>query len=355
VVAVKYVNIVSPAQAEGPVKDIYKQARREMGLLPEAVTMFSPAPQISIASWAMFRELMIATGHAPKADREAVAAVVSRQNSCPYCVDAHTIMLYGAGSGKFATQLLAGVPAGQLEPSLRPLAEWAEHSATEATASSNVPFPAEQLPELVGTVVEFHFLNRMLNVLVPQTFLPGPHRAHRVVRPISGIVLRRKIRATNKTGQAAGLDFGASHPLPDDLSWAAPNPSVAAALSAMVTTTDHAAARAASAATRDIVREAITSWTGEALPLSSAWLDQTVAAASPGDRSAIRLALLTAMASYRVTEADVIAYRAQHESDDDLIGLLGWSAFSAARRIGSWTAAAAMRGNGASASVTDQP
>jgi AhpD family alkylhydroperoxidase len=342
VVAVKYVNIVSPAQAQGPVGEIYKQTRREMGLLPEAVTLFSPAPEINIASWALFRELMIATGRAAKADKEAIAAVVSRQNECPYCVDAHTIMLYGSGGGKFATQLLSGVPAEQLHPSLRRLAEWAERGATEATASGQAPFPADQLPELVGTVVEFHFLNRMLNVVVGQTFLPGRPRAHRIVRPITAMVLRRKIRATNPTGKAAGLDFSASQPLPGDLSWATPNPSVAVALSAMVTATERAAARAASPAARDVIQEAIGSWTGENLPLTSSWLDQAVAAASPGDQPAIRLALLTAVASYRVTEADVIAYRAQRDADEDLIGLLSWSAFSAARRIGAWTAAAAV-------------
>lgn len=339
-VAVKYVDIISPRHANGPVATIYKQARREMGLLPEAVTMFSPAPEIGIASWAMFRELMIAGGQAPKAAKEAVAAVVSRGNSCPYCVDAHTIMLYGAGSGDFATQLLAGVPAARLESPLRPLAEWAERGAASATVSGSAPFPRAQLPELVGTMVEFHFLNRMLNVLVGQTFLPGPTRAHRIVRPVSGMVLRRKVRAANGNGKAAGFDFGASRTLPGDLSWAAPNPPVAAAVSAMAAATDRAAARATSAAARDVVLAELARWNGEILPLSSPQLEEAEAEVPAADRPAVRLALLTAFASYRVTEADVVAYRAQHDADEDLIGLLSWSAFGAARRVGAWTAAA---------------
>jgi hypothetical protein len=249
-------------------------------------------------------------------------------------------MLYGAGRGGFATRLLNGVPAAQLGSSLRPLAEWAELCTTEATARGTAAFPPAERPELIGTAVEFHFLNRVVNVLVPQTFLPGPQPAHRIVRRVFGAVQRRKVRATSQAGQAAGFDFGAGRPLPGDLSWAAPNPPIAAALAAMATATERAAARAASSAARAVVADAIAGWTGEAPPLSTIWLEKPLAAVPAGDRPAVRLALLTAFAHYRVTDQDVSAYRAQHDSDEDLIGLLSWSAFGAARRIGAWTAAA---------------
>lgn len=341
-VAIKYVDIVSPKRAEGVVADIYKQARREMGLLPEAVTLFSPSSDVGVASWATFRELMVATGQTSKMAKEAVAAVVSRKNSCPYCVDAHTIMLYGTGERGFAEQLLNGVAVSELESSLRPLAEWAEGSATKDTAAVGVtPFRPVQLPELLGTVVEFHFLNRMLNVLVGQTFLPGPSRAHRVVRPVTGMLLSRKVRATNKPGQAAGFDFDAPPPLPKDLAWAAPNPSVAAALAGMAAATESASSKAASAAARQAVAQAIAAWTGEVPSLGLGWLDEILAGVAPGDQPTVRLALLTAFASYRVTDKDVAAYRADHGTDADLIGLLSWASFSAARRVGAWTAAAA--------------
>lgn len=340
-VAVKYVNIIPPARAQGPVAAVYKQARRELGILPEVVTMFSPAPEVCVAAWALFREVMTATGQVPRSAKEAVAAVVSRQNECPYCLDAHASMLYAADSGGFATQLLRGIPVGQLEHSMRPLAEWAERATRQATASGQVPFQAAQLPELIGTIAEFHFVNRVTNVLVPRTFLPGPRGAHRVMRSAAGVALRGKIRKTRPSGRAAGFDFSAAIRLPDDLSWARPSPSVAAALAGLSAATDAMIAQTVSAPATAAVRYAIARWTGEAPPLGRAWLEEALVAVPAQDRPAARLALLAAFAPYRVTDEDVRACRAHHPADSDLIGLLAWSAFTAARRVAAWTAAAA--------------
>lgn len=53
---VKHVNVVSSKAADGVVRAVYAQARAEVGMLPEAVTMFSAAPDLLVATWAPFRE-----------------------------------------------------------------------------------------------------------------------------------------------------------------------------------------------------------------------------------------------------------------------------------------------------------
>ena len=75
---VNYVDVVSPRQAAGPVADVYGQAKREIGRLVEAVTMFSPDPSLLVANWAAFREPLLANGFASRASKEAVAATVTR-------------------------------------------------------------------------------------------------------------------------------------------------------------------------------------------------------------------------------------------------------------------------------------
>src|SRR6202012_5583559 len=99
-----------------------------------------------------------------------VAATVSRLNECPYCVDAHTIMLYGAGAGNAAAALLGGQSAEQFGGEFSELCRWVELASVAATAPQAAPFPDSWATEILGTLVEFHYLNRMINVLLTGTF-----------------------------------------------------------------------------------------------------------------------------------------------------------------------------------------
>ena len=76
----KYVNHiehVAPRGARGVVADVYAEARREFGRLPEPVSMLSPNEELLAAWWATLRETVLA-GQAPRARKEAVAAAVPR-------------------------------------------------------------------------------------------------------------------------------------------------------------------------------------------------------------------------------------------------------------------------------------
>jgi len=54
------------------------------------------------------------------------------------------------------------------------------------------------------------------------------------------------------------------------------------------------------------------------------------------DRSAARLALLTALASYQADEGVIEVFRIQQPGDDKLIAATAWASFTAARRVGTW-------------------
>lgn len=334
---IKYVDIVSPRSATGLVGDVYGQAKREVGRLVEGVTMFSSDPELLAATWASFREPLLAAGLAPRISKEAVAATVSRLNECPYCVDAHTIMLYGGGAGTFATELLGGVAVEQLDPRFRSLSRWAEGTATEGTASAAAPFAAILAPEYLGVLVNFHFLNRMINILLAGTFLPGPEGARKIARRVGGKVMASKVAAKLEPGIAPGLPGGRAH-LPPDLSWAAPSEPIAAAYAMLASATEAAALRCTTQHVRELVGHTVAGWKGEPPGVSASWADGPLAAIPAADRPAARLALLAALAPYQVTEQDVLAFRAGVPGDRELIGLLSWAVFMACRRIGSWAA-----------------
>jgi AhpD family alkylhydroperoxidase len=332
---VRHVSVVSPKAAAGVVRAVYEQARKEVGMLPEPVTMFSASPDLLVATWAPFRESLMSTGHAPRVVKEAVAAQVSALNQCPYCVDAHTIMLYGSGAGSFATSLLSGATERAGDPQLVAVAEWVQSSMTRPSAPAPAPFPPEQIPEILGTMTEFHFLNRVIDVLLTGTFLPGTERAKGIARRVAGKVLGKRIRAIRTPGGAVGLTAG--HPLPADLSWAAPQPAIAAAYASLAAATDAAAARIVPASVVSLVGQTLDHWDGRFPGPSRAWLTDLLAGLPAADRAAGALALLTALAPFQVIESDVEAFRAGRPDDADLLGLLSWAAFSAARTIAAWS------------------
>ena len=331
----KHVGIVKKRAASGRTAEVYKHTRSEMGLLPEAVVMFSADSEILTASWATFREPLLAGG-VPRRYKESVAATVSRLNECPYCVDAHTIMLYGGGAGSVATALLGGEPTGQFDGEFSELCRWVELASAAETAPQSTPFPDSWAPEILGVLVEFHFLNRMINVLLNGTFLPGDDRAKKIARKVTGRIMSKKINAHNVPGISPGL--AAAEPLPADLAWAAPSKPIAAAFAMLASVTDEAGRRAASPAVLDVAERTVAGWLGGPTGISTAWLDEPLAQLREPDRPAARIAILAALSPYQITDGDVQAYRVDHPGDQDLLGLLAWSSFLAARRVGSWAA-----------------
>jgi AhpD family alkylhydroperoxidase len=63
----------------------------------EPFVVHSSSPQLLAGYWAASRETTLA-GIVPRAQKESVSPAVSKVNQCPYCVDAHTMMLMAAGN-----------------------------------------------------------------------------------------------------------------------------------------------------------------------------------------------------------------------------------------------------------------
>jgi AhpD family alkylhydroperoxidase len=343
---IRYVPAVEPDRATGGVAEVYQQVRQEMGRLPEAVMLFSSMPELLGADWATFRESVLATGHASRATKEAVAATVSQLNRCPYCVDAHTIMLYGSGAGEFATQLLSGHPQHASDPALRAVSGWAAATATRGGAPRTLPFPPEAVPEMIGTLVHFQFINRVINVLVDGTFLPGGRRVKGVSRRVAGRALSRYLRDPRKPGAAPGLPAPAPDHLPADLEWAAGAANIAASYTWLAAVTDRLVETSLPRAAVAVVEQFVSGWDGSPPGPGRGWLDEPLFGLAPVDRPAARLALLTAFAAYQVIPADVEQYRASRPGGTDLLAAVAWPAFLAARRIGSWAVPVPETGSG---------
>ncbi|MGW0824763.1 carboxymuconolactone decarboxylase family protein [Streptomyces sp. NPDC002845] len=309
-----------PGSATGVTAEVYAQLAVDFGI--ERASLFvalSSAPEILAPTWALLRESLIA-GAGGRSGKEVVALGVSLVNRCPFCVDAHTVMLHATGDHGLA-ELIAKGGTPDDEAHARVLA-WAKATRVPGGPGlSPLPFAREEAAAHIGTALSFHFINRMVSALLTENLLPYNAQRFRAVRSLGGRSLAKTVRRRHTPG--------VSLPLLDD---SGPGPQWAAG-----TTVGPAYAALRTAATagaglldepeRDLVRETLYAWDG-AHP-SLAWDGLPSRHDSPG----ARLALLTALAPYRITDEDVAAWRTPAHTDHCLVHLFAYGAFAAVDRI----------------------
>lgn len=325
---VRHVTPVHPRGADGLTADVYRQIERDFGMLAPPMSLHSPAPANLAAAWAMLRESLVVTTSASRSVKEAVAAAVSAENTCPYCVEVHG----------------ATLDALDPDPATRAVAEWVTGGGTP---SSSLPFPAAHLPQLVGVAVTFHYLNRVVNVFLGDSPLPPgvPAGGRRHAGKVLGRFMRGPAMRGAHPGDAVGL-LAPAPPAPD-LAWAEGEPRVREAFDRAAATVDAAAASSVPAAVRELIVAELATWDGSPPGLSRSWVDGPVGRLSTSDQPAARLALFVAKAAYQVDDDVVGAYREGQPADTALIELVSWAALSAARVAGGRLAARTRPGLGA--------
>jgi hypothetical protein len=197
---------------------------------------------------------------------------------------------------------------------------------------------------MIGTAVLFHYINRPVTVFLGETSpLPLAGRLPK------GGLLRiggRRFRAFAKARPPAGdsLELLPEAKLPDDLAWADGSDVIAGAWARFSAAAERAGTEALPPDVRRWTEAQLNRWDGRDPGLGVAWLEEPLEELARSVRPAARLALLVALAPYRVDAAVVEGFRAgfrdldEAESDARLVGAVAWSALAAARRIGNWLA-----------------
>jgi AhpD family alkylhydroperoxidase len=351
---VKYVTPVPARAAGGLVAEVYTQVADEMRLVIPPALLHSPAPRVLAAYWMLMREPLVAKGVADRAAKETVAAAVSVANICPYCVDMHSVGMYELATERDAEAVAADRVSDVDDPRIRSLAAWGRNAhLADSDAVRNPPFPAEQRAELVGVVVAFHYLNRMVNVFLSNFLLPprlSPDARRRLKRGV-GHMLSTSLREARRPGRSLHLLPDA--PAPKSAGWAAGNACLAAAMGRAYAEFEAAGARSVPPNVVELVRGRLGAWRGEETGLSREWCERLIGDLDTGDRPAGRLALLTALASYQVDDEVVREFQRSRPGDVALVETAAWASFAAARQVGSWYLPAAARGTPPRLSIVD--
>jgi len=342
--AIKYLAKPDLRTRHSVARKIFAQAAREFQVAPP-ITLHISDPDLMAGVWCATRESYVVNAK-DRARREAVAAAVSELNQCPYCVDVHSAMF--AATGADPAELLQ---PESLAPEIAAVHRWA--SATLAPDSEDLRFStisAADIPQIFGTALMYHYLNRVVGVFLMQSpvALPGMGSVigRKVAQKAFAILGRRITQIDPQAGQCA-VQIEAD--LPAEFRWAGDGSAVAGGLAHFAQAAENAGKESVSEDVRAVVTAHLKNWNGEQVPLSREWLKNAIAPLQQSNRPAARLALLSARAPWQV-DADLIrsfrnsaSEKASENSVPDrlLLQTVAWASFAAARRIASWFPTAA--------------
>jgi AhpD family alkylhydroperoxidase len=287
--------------ATGLVAEVYRQLREEfLGPVPTYQAL-SPVPELLATTWTLTREALLA-GDSPRVDREIVASAVSRANHCRFCVDAHVMLLHALGEH----QLGEALARGETPEAYQALVTWAEASRNPDTAE----WDHDGRPvELVGTVLAFHFINRVVSALLDSDLLPGGLQRSSTVRAMGGRLYARVARESKKPRVPVEIAYAALRAEAMDVGMLL------------------------GAGAQMKIASIVDSDDGVHPRRPGEWATSMVHDLPAEDRVGARIALLAAFAPSAISQGDVALWRLSHPADADLVRLVAYGAITATDHV----------------------
>jgi AhpD family alkylhydroperoxidase len=325
---------VLPKAAQGTTQALYAQMRADLGGVVEPLTLHSSAPMVLAGAWAVLRETLLA-GNFDHGLKQAVAAAVSEINRCPWCVDAHSIVLYATKRGSAVEALTKHNLNVPLDDESRAILAWALATRTpNADVLKAPPFTPQQAPEVIGTAITFHYLNRMVNILLVERVLPKQQWISNPLKRVFGVLFAPQTRKYVTPGES--LQFLPQAELPNDLSWTADAEHVAGAFAGFAAVIDEVERRLIPGVVREVAIERLQRWNGDDPGLSRAWVEEAVRSLDTTLKPMGKLVLLAIFAPHQVDERIIADFRAYCHGDTALVETVAWASFTAARNVGTW-------------------
>jgi len=335
---IKYLKAVPPDQAQGKLADIYQQVRRDFQLVPP-ITLFSPVTELLAGLWSITRESQIAAGLVSRQDKEAISAAVSSINTCDYCIDAHVGMLHGTSAHSLANLMLTNNMEGIVDPKTKALVNWALMTRTpQNELLHTLPFRAEEIPEVIGTALSYHFINPMVAIFLGKSPLPVNTNIP-ILRKIATRVFGATAGKSIATKQASGGDslvFLVDSVLPQEFSWAESNTNIAKAYAGFSTAMETAGEETIPEEVRNHLIKYLEKWQGDKMPLSRQWLEDVIKGLAKKHQDCARLVFLTALSPYQIDEKIITNFSKQYPTNEELLSVTCWASYTVTKRISQW-------------------
>jgi AhpD family alkylhydroperoxidase len=330
---VQHIIPVKPSEAEGLVAQVYSQIKQDFGMIVEPFTLHSPIPALLAAVWMVSRESEL-VGTVPRETKEAVAASVSRLNQCPYCVDAHTIMLRATGKKKMA-QLVSKEKYQNINPpKTRRIVEWALATLSpDSKPIMSPPFEAEEAPEIIGTTVFYHYINPLVSTFLGKSPLPFPF----LKTPMKQIASRLFAKAVTRTKTAGtSLPLLPDKKLPKDLSWTKGAPYISGAYARFAGVIKDYEKTLVPKKTQEIIDQHVNDWNPKTMGFSARRVKEATLNMDSPSKTSATIALLTVFDPHQINRETINDFRRFFPEQNRLLGISAWASFTKARKIGEW-------------------
>ena len=299
----RYVHAIPRRKASGLVAQVYTMIEEDF-FINGSLTSRSKVPALMAAVWTAGRESILVDDRLDRITKEAMNAVLSQVNACPYCGDMLISLLHAGGQHEAASNIFSDSRAAITDSTLHARLDWVKSVASSgAKKHPPTPFTTEELPEAIAALMAMSDINRFSHLVMDGSPVGAPFG----LRGVKAAALRLfggELKATHIEHLTPGraLSLLPPAPLPTDMQWATPNPRIADALARWTGAVEGEASGVVSPAVRDLVVRNLQDWKGELMPISRSWVDAEVSALTGQDRAIARLALVLAKAPYQVDE-----------------------------------------------------
>jgi len=330
----RYVHAIPRRKATGLVAQVYDMIEGDF-FINGSLLSRSRVPALLAGIWTAGRESVLVDDHLDRTTKEAMNAVLSQVNDCPYCGDMLISLVHAGGIHDAASSIFAEDEGHITNPTLRKRLSWVKSIATPGSRMDlPVPFTAEELPEAIAALMAMSDINRFSHVVMDGSPVTAPFGIH-CVKAAALRLFGDQLKATHVKPLTPGRALSLLPPalLPADMQWAAPNPRIADALARWTAAVERETVGIVSMDVQELVTRNLQHWNGELMPLSRGWVNPEVGALTGRGRAIARLALVLAKAPYQVDESLVEDVLVEDRREESFIRILSWASFCGARRF----------------------
>lgn len=269
--AFRYFNRDVTAGKRGLAGRTLKQIRREFGAQVEPFTLHVPLPELLAGAWMVCRESLL-VGSVRRDLKEAVAATVSAINRCPYCVDAHNIMMLAFSGREYSSAISESRYDTIADQDVREVVRWAAATRSPGSPELNAPpFSPDEAPEFIGTALFFHYINRMVSIVLGPSPLPfRKGLMKKMSQHMVSLFFMGAVRSAKEP--CVSLELLPPAELPGDLVWSESSPCISGGYAAFALAVEHAGAQVLSEEIRAAVRHAVDQWDGGEPGFGDRWI-----------------------------------------------------------------------------------